>query len=175
MEGSFDTANKGSFTWADAWVLASVAVGGGLKGCELKDVIAAGVLINHAIFDGDELRSGITKLANAGYVLHAGGFYVISGDARAAVEELIDQGTATYAVMQFFEDFLAVDPYADPERMPQEECPLDHLNDTDVVVAINAYRTELASLWRELAQVDHNTLSERAIRLLEEQATKSKD
>ena len=172
MEGSFDTENKGTFTWADAWVLASVAVGGGLKGCELKDVIAAGDLINRAIFSGDELRSGLTKLVNAGYVLHAGGFYVISGDARAAVEELIDEGTSSSGVMPFFEDFLAVDPYAEPERMPQDECPLDHLRDTDIVVAINAYRNEFAALWRELAQVDHNTLSERAIRLLEENAAR---
>ena len=172
MEGSFDTKNKGTFTWTDAWVLASVAVAGGLKGGELKDVIAAGDLINRAVFTGDELRSGLSKLVNAGYVDHGGGFYVITGDARAAVEELMEDGASSFSVMQFFEDFLAVDPYADPERMPQEECPLDHLNDTDVVVAINAYRTELASLWRELAQVDHNTLSERAIRLLEEAATK---
>ncbi len=38
-----------------------IAVGGGLKGCELKDVIAAGDLINRAIFNGDELRSGLTN------------------------------------------------------------------------------------------------------------------
>jgi hypothetical protein len=175
MEGGFDTKNKGTFTWSDAWVLASIAVGGGLKGCELKDVIAAGDLINRAIFNGDELRSGLTKLVNAGYVLHAGGFYVIAGDARAAVEEEIEEGATSYGVMQFFEDFLEVDPYADPERMPQEECPLDSLNDTDIVVAINAYRNEFAALWRELQQIDHNTLPERAIRLLEEAAQKAKD
>ena len=172
MEGSFDTRNKGTFTWSDAWVLASIAVGGGLKGCELKDVIAAGDLVNRAIFTGDELRSGITKLVNAGYVLHAAGFYVISGDARAAVEELIEEGATTYGVMQFFEDFLSVDPYADPERMPQEDCPLDHLRDTDIVVAVNAYRNEFAALWRDLVQVDSHTLPERAIRLLEEAAHK---
>ena len=62
MEGSFDSENKGTFTWSDAWVLASVAVGGGLKGCELNDVIAAGDLINRAIFNADELRSGLVKL-----------------------------------------------------------------------------------------------------------------
>ena len=172
MEGGFDTPNKGAFNWADAWVLASIAVGGGLKGCELKDVIAAGDLINRAIFDADELRSGLTKLVNAGFVLHAGGFYVISGAARSAVEELIDEGETSYGVMQFFEDFLAIDPYADPERMSQEDCPFDHLRDTDIVVAINAYHNEFAALWRELLQVDHHTLPERAIRLLEEAAAK---
>src|SRR6266852_3116975 len=111
MEGSFDTKNKGTFTWTDAWVLASVAVAGGLKGGELKDVIAAGDLINRAVFTGDELRSGLSKLVNA-------------GDARAAVEELMEDGASSFSVMLFFEDFLAIDPYADPERMSQDECTL---------------------------------------------------
>jgi len=99
MEGSFDTKNKGTFTWTDAWVLASVAVAGGLKGGELKDVIAAGDLINRATFTGDELRSGLSKLAGAGYVDHGGGFYVIAGDARAAVEELMEDGASSFSVM----------------------------------------------------------------------------
>jgi hypothetical protein len=172
MEGSFDTKNKGTFAWADAWVLASVAVGGGLKGCELKDIIAAGDLINRAIFTGDELRSGLSKLAIAGYLEHGAGFYVIAGDARAAVEELMEDGASSFSVMQFFEDFLAVDPYADPEHMSPEECALEHLDDIDIVAATNAYRNEFAALWRELQQVDHQTLPERAIRLLEEAATK---
>ena len=56
--------------------------------------------------------------------------------------------------------------------MPQDECTLEHLTDMDIVVATNAYRNEFAALWRELQQVDHHTLPERAIRLLEEAATK---
>ena len=172
MEGSFDTENKGTFTWTDAWVLASVAVAGGLKGGELKDVIAAGDLINRATFTADELRSGLSKLVNAGFVEHGGGFYVIAGDARAAVEELMQDGASSFSVMQFFEDFLAVDPYAEPERISQDDCTLEHLTDMDIVSATSAYRNEFAALWRELQQVDHQTLPERAIRLLEEAASK---
>jgi len=153
-------------------VLASVAVGGGLKGCELKDVIAAGDLINRAIFNADELRSGLVKLVNARFVEHAGGYFVISGDARAAVEELISDGASNFSVMQFFEDFLAVDPYADPERMPEAECPIENLGDKDVAAATAAYRSDFAALWRDLQQIDSNTLSERAIRLLAEAASR---
>src|SRR5260370_6896844 len=99
MEGSFDTTNKGTFTWTDAWVLASVAVAGGLKGGELKDVIAAGELINRAIFTGDELRSGLSKLVNAGYVDHGGGFYLIPAHPRPAVQELLEDGPPPFIVI----------------------------------------------------------------------------
>ena len=172
MEGSFDTENKGTFTWSDAWVLASVAVGGGLKGCELNDVIAAGDLINRAIFNADELRSGLVKLMNARFVEHAGGFYVLSGDARAAVEELIADGASNFSVMQFFEDFLAVDPYAEPEHLPEEECPLEHLTDRDIEAATAVYRSYFGALWRDLQKIDSDTLSERAVRILEEAASR---
>ena len=55
---------KPVFVWSDAWVLAAVAVGGGLKGCGLKDVIAAGELINRALLNSDEIRNALGKLVD---------------------------------------------------------------------------------------------------------------
>ncbi|HSW84690.1 MAG TPA: hypothetical protein VLH12_14500, partial [Usitatibacter sp.] len=103
---------KPVFVWSDAWVLAAVAVGGGLKGCGLKDVIAAGELINRAMLNPCEIRSALGKLIHAGHVTRrAQDNFVIGGDARASVEKLLKESTASFSVMQFFEDFLEVDPY----------------------------------------------------------------
>jgi hypothetical protein len=52
------------FQGADDWVLLSVINGGpGLRG-----IIAAGDWINHAIFNYEELRGGLTRLLRAGLV-----------------------------------------------------------------------------------------------------------
>jgi len=159
-----------AFTWADSWVLASVAVGGGLKGCQLKDILAAGDLINRAIISPAELRSALGKLIHKGFVRRGGrDFFVIAGDARFAVEELVKQRVPSFSVMQFFEEFLEVDAYGAPENDPANMDPsLWDLSDAQVEEATHSYREELASLWRELRQIDRHSLPERAMRLLEQ-------
>ena len=174
QQASISKVEVTAFTWSDSWVLASVAVGGGLKGCQLKDIIAAGDLINRAVISPAELRAALGKLIHKGYVRRGGrDFFVIAGEVRFAVEELIKQRAASFSVMQFFEEFLEVDAY-----QPQEEgAGIDHslwdLSDAQVEEATVAYREELASLWRELRQIDRMSLPERAMHLLE-QASKAR-
>ena len=168
-QASISKAEATAFCWADSWVLASVAVGGGLKGCQLKDIIAAGDLINRALISPAELRSALGKLIHKGYVRRGGrDFFVISGDVRYAVEQLVKQGATSFSVMQFFEEFLEVDAYA----ASASESGIDHslwdLSDAQVEEATVAYREELAALWRELRQIDRYSLPERAMRLLEQ-------
>jgi hypothetical protein len=158
------------FVWSDAWVLAAVAVGGGLKGCGLKDIIAAGELINRAVLNAPEIRNALGKLIHAGHVTRrAQDSFVIGGSARASVEKLLKESTASFSVMQFFEEFLVVDPYTPNDaEYDDSQFALSDLSDADVEAAARAYHEDLQSLWRELRQVDKRTLSERAAKFLEE-------
>lgn len=155
-----------SFVWSDAWVMASVAVGGGLKGCELKDVVAAGDLLNRAILSPAELRGALGKLMRSGHVKRSGETYVIAGEARYAVEQLPRRPGPTFNVMHFFEELLDVDTDSMQEAPGPAEPALADLTDVRIEAAIEAYRVELAALWRELRHVDENSLSERALRVL---------
>jgi hypothetical protein len=157
------------FVWSDAWVLAAVAVGGGLKGCGLKDIIAAGELINRAVLNASEIRNALGKLIHVGHVTRrAQDSFVIGGDARASVEKLLKESTASFSVMQFFEEFLEVDPYTlNDAEYDDSQFALSDLSDADVEAAARAYHEDLQSLWRELRQVDKRTLSERAAKFLE--------
>jgi hypothetical protein len=161
---------KPVFVWSDAWVLAAVAVGGGLKGCGLKDVIAAGELINRAMLNPCEIRNALGKLIHAGHVTRrAQDNFVIGGDARASVEKLLKESTASFSVMQFFEEFLAVDPYTvNDAEYDENKFALSDLSDADVEAAARAYQEDLQALWRELRQIDKRSLSERAAKFLEE-------
>ena len=90
MDQVVASTKQPAFVWSDAWVLAAVAVGGGLKGCGLKDVIAAGELINRALLNAQEIRNALGKLIRAGHVSRrAQDIFVIGGEARAAVERLL--------------------------------------------------------------------------------------
>jgi hypothetical protein len=160
---------KPVYVWSDAWVLAAIAVGGGLKGCGLKDVIAAGELINRAILTAAEIRAALGKLIHAGHVQRrAQDSFVISGDAKVAVERLLKESTASFSVMQFFEDFLEVDPYSNDAEYGDSHYRLADLSDGDVDAAARAYQEDLQALWRELRQIDKRSLSERAVKFLEE-------
>jgi DNA-binding GntR family transcriptional regulator len=161
---------KPIFIWSDAWVLAAVAVGGGLKGCGLKDIIAAGELINRALLNSSEIRNALGKLIHAGFVTRRSqDSFVIGGDARTAVEKLLKESTASFSVMQFFEDFLEVDPYTvNDAEYDDSQFALSDLSDADVEAAARAYQEDLQNLWRELRQIDKRSLSERAVKFLEE-------
>jgi hypothetical protein len=163
-------AMKPVYVWSDAWVLAAIAVGGGLKGCGLKDIIAAGELINRAVLTADEIREALGKLIASGHVQRrAQDSFVIAGEARAAVEKILKESTASFSVMQFFEDFLAVDPYSTHDgEYEGSKFALSDLSDADVEAAARAYQEDLQALWRELRQIDKRSLSERALKFLEE-------
>ena len=165
-----------TFTWADSWVLAAVAVGGGLKGCQLKDIIAAGDLINRAVISPSELRGALGKLIHKGYVRRGGrDMFVIAGDVRYAVEQLVKQRAPSFSVMQFFEEFLEVDAYTAHDNGAGMDHSLWDLSDSQVEEASHAYREELAALWRELRQIDNFSLPERAMRLLEQASKRRKN
>jgi len=161
---------KPAYVWSDAWVLAAVAVGGGLKGCGLKDIIAAGELINRALLNAEEIRNALGKLISAGHIQRrAQDTFLIGGEARTAVEKLLKESNASFSIMQFFEDFLAVDPYSTNDAdYDEQKFALSDLSDADVEAAARAYQEDLQALWRELRQIDKRSLSERAVKFLEE-------
>jgi hypothetical protein len=133
------------FTWADAWVLAAVAIGGGMKGAGLKEIVAAGDLVNRAVFTGPILRSGMAKLLHKGYVSVVGNTFLVSGDARDAITKTLLKNTTSFSVMQFFEDFLEATPYSMAEE-ETGEWSYDDLTDERVNAACNEYLSEVTDL-----------------------------
>ena len=139
------------FNSADAWVLAAVAVGGGLKGAVLKEVIAAGDLINRTLFTPRQLRTGFAKLLGRGYVAQLGHTYVIAGAARVAVVRALQEPFTSFSVLQFFEDFLGASAYGDGERDRDDPAwPFEELTDAMVALAIAEYHGEVATLGQEI-------------------------
>lgn len=75
-------------TFTDAWLLFSIALAAGDGGAGLRGIIAAGDYVNHAIFTGDELRGGLSRLTGRGWVTCEGDRIFLAGQARELGDSL---------------------------------------------------------------------------------------
>ena len=66
---------------ADEWLLSSIRIYG-KAGASLRDVIAAGDMLNHSIFSAAELRAGLAKLLAARYIREKAGKWYIRESGR---------------------------------------------------------------------------------------------
>ena len=53
---------------SDVWLLLAIIYASGEKSATLDEIIAAGDWINHAIFNEDELESGLARLTAGGFI-----------------------------------------------------------------------------------------------------------
>jgi hypothetical protein len=66
------------FNWSDAWLLLAVAFASQRGAATLETIIAAGDGINFAIFNADELESGLVRLTESGYIVENGGSFSLT-------------------------------------------------------------------------------------------------
>jgi len=65
-------ADTPEYNWSDAWILLAIVYAGD-KGATLERIISVGDGINHAIFNPDELESGLARLASGGLIKEKNG------------------------------------------------------------------------------------------------------
>jgi hypothetical protein len=89
--------------FSDAWLLFSIALAGGDGGASLSRILAAGDYVNHAIFNGDELRGGLSRLTARGWVTYNGGLFYLAGEARVLSDSLRASRGSVSRVLKEFE------------------------------------------------------------------------
>lgn len=73
---------------SDAWLLLSIIYAGGANGtATLEKIIGAGDYINHAVFNPDELESGLARLAAGKFIKGKNKFFSITLKVRRAYAE----------------------------------------------------------------------------------------
>lgn len=68
--------DEGQFCWSDAWLLCSVILASGKDSAPLEKIIAVGDAINHAIFNYDEVKNGLTKLISNNLIEQKGDLFL---------------------------------------------------------------------------------------------------
>ena len=56
------------YRWTDAWLLGAIAEASKHEPAQLWQIIAAGELLNRALFTDEEIESGLTRLAGGGWI-----------------------------------------------------------------------------------------------------------
>jgi len=100
------------FTWADAWILQSIIYrGGDAGGATLEGIIEVGDAINHAVFNYGELDDGLSRLIEAGHVIHEHDRFLVSPAVVTAYEKISRRGGSPVTQMERLQKFLGAKPW----------------------------------------------------------------
>lgn len=100
-------------------------MGDGGDGASLRDIIAVGDYINHAIMTLQELQGGLARLVQVGYVREVAGKFAVVGAAREFWMALWrnHKRRAGLRLWDDLEEFLEVTPGACAAKMAQQTYP----------------------------------------------------
>ena len=99
------TKKKIEYNWSDAWLLLAV-VYAGPDGATLARIIEVGDVINHAIFNPDELESGLARLTSGGYLKEKNGVFVATAKVRSAYTKTTSPRRAIHKEVEDMEKFI---------------------------------------------------------------------
>lgn len=108
-----------NFTWSDAWLLQAIASSSRNEPAPLKDVIAAGDGINHAVFTFVELQTGLAKLLAADLIRHEADRFSLSPAFAEEYAGLTAKRRTMHAVGEAIRKYLGAtgwQPGSDPHR-----------------------------------------------------------
>ena len=105
------STNQIEFIWSDAWLLQAIAYAEKNAPATLKDVIAAGDAINHAIFTYAELQTGLAKLLAAGYIRHEGDKFSLSSTFAEEYIRLSGKHRTIHKQLNAVENYLHAKPW----------------------------------------------------------------
>ena len=141
-----------AFTSSDVWVLLSIALSEtNASPVRLKDVFFAGDAINKAIFSPQELRRGIAKLTQAGYVRDEVGAYSLTPHGRELVERARAHSSVWLRIWDWLDKELSATRGAEDQPAYEDSrFPYPQLTNALVAEAEREYRKEFAKLFSEL-------------------------
>lgn len=83
-----EPAEQSQYNWSDAWLLLAIVYANKNGRGSLDRIIAAGDLINHAIFKPEELQSGLYRLTAGGYITKKGQDFDVTENVRETSRKL---------------------------------------------------------------------------------------
>ena len=102
--------NKSEYNWSDTWLLLAVIYAGS-GGATLERIIAVGDGINHAIFNPDELESGLARLTSGGYIKEKNGVFSATAQVMRAYAKTTSPRRAIHKELEDMEKLIgAVSP-----------------------------------------------------------------
>ncbi len=147
------TEIKIDLTWSDIWLLQSIALASRAQPAGLKDILAGGDYLNHAIFVFAEIQNGLARLTAAGCVEcdRKKKSFRLSKSFRGEYDRITQRCKSPYLQREALEAYFHVMPWtpgSDPNRSdPRWVFPL--ITPEDYEKSIQAYHRMFAKAIRK--------------------------
>src|SRR5947207_3338514 len=109
------------YRWTDAWLLLSIIYGSGEKPATLKEIVADGDGINHAIFNTEEIESGLYRLTNGRWVTESASGFVPSENTLVAYNAIRLKKLGPSGERRELEKLLEAEPWNPKEPLPHPD------------------------------------------------------
>lgn len=109
------------YRWTDAWLLLSIIYGSGARPATLQDIVAAGDGINHAIFNNEEIESGLYRLTYGKWVTESPSGFVPRENTLAAYNAIRLKNLGPHDERKELEKMLDAEPWNPKEPLPHPD------------------------------------------------------
>jgi hypothetical protein len=99
-------ATEVPFRASDAWLLLAIVIAAGNTTANLKEIIAAGDGLNHAIFTPEEFEGGLYRLVGGGYIEQVKGQFRPTTPTSERYKALVKNVKSHHKQMAAFEEFI---------------------------------------------------------------------
>ena len=97
--------NKCEYNWSDAWLLLAIVYAGS-GGANLQKIVAIGDVIEHAIFNADELESGLARLTSGGYIKEHKGVFAATSKVMKAYAKTTSPRRRIYKELEDMQELI---------------------------------------------------------------------
>lgn len=135
------------YRWTDAWLLAAIAEASKDQPAQLWQIIAAGEVLNHALFTNEEIESGLARLTQGGWVTGSNGQFSVTNQVKR--NNIKIKGSAS---VETIERLLDAEPWQKNEPMPHPSNNLKYPGITREVLlkANKEYEKHAKAEWKKL-------------------------
>ena len=139
------------FTSSDIWLFVSIGLAEANLPADLANVLFAGDAINKAVFTSSELRRGLSKLTQAGFVVHSEGVFSLTKEGRAIFANASKRRRDWMTLRKNLEKQLgATHGPSDHPGFEDPQFPYPQLTDELIVAADREYRRRFNQILAKL-------------------------
>jgi hypothetical protein len=136
------------FLWSDAWLLTAVFYARRAEGsATLPEIVGYGDALNHAIFNPEELESGLARLVSAGLLVEVREAFEPSGEALTWYREFVASHSPNIRSMNVIAEKLRAERYK-PGIDPRNNLSLAGFSRERYESAVSTWHLRASQLFR---------------------------
>ncbi len=144
------------YNHSDAWLLQSILYSSKEGSSSLKDIIAIGDVINHAIFAPGELQQGLIRLLNGNLINLENNRFSLTGSAKQDLSFLLESKMTVLDVRNEIAMIIGAEPWSPEDPLPEYEPDLEPklFSMNEYRKAFKKYKKEFRKLYKQIEKED---------------------